>query len=111
GSLVKLDPTTGLPIGPPTTNILVRLTEISLSYPEPGELLTASFVPISITHPYQHQIEVGRHRKANGPTRLKPKSAKNLPLDSRSSQTARKIPSSKPFTAFLEHASEVSRAS
>jgi hypothetical protein len=42
------------------TNILIRLTEISLEYPESGEMLVASFVPISITDPNQFQFGGGR---------------------------------------------------
>ena len=42
-----------------STNILLRLTEISVQFPEPGEMLVASFVPISITHPYQRPFGGG----------------------------------------------------
>jgi hypothetical protein len=41
------------------TNILIRLTEISVQYPESGEMLVASFVPISITRPNAFQFGGG----------------------------------------------------
>ena len=47
------------------TNILIRLTEISVEYPKPGEMLVATFVPISITRPNAFQFGGGSLAKGN----------------------------------------------
>jgi hypothetical protein len=42
-----------------STNILIRLTEISVEFPESGEMLVACFVPISITRSNAFQFGGG----------------------------------------------------